>query len=78
MVAIGAVEFAVLALILKAVISMYKKCPKSIISYLIMAMCFAAVAILHINVLWAILASAVIGLVSQGIGRKKQEGAEQS
>ena len=72
------IRIAVLALILKAVISMYKKCPKSIISYLIMAMCFAAVAILHINVLWAILASAVIGLVSQGIGRKKQGGEAQS
>lgn len=72
------IRIAVLALILKAVISMYKKCPKSIISYLIMAMCFVVVTIFHINVLWAILASAVIGLVSQGIGRKKQEGAEQS
>lgn len=72
------IRIAVLALILKAVISMYKKCPKSIISYLIMAMCFVVVTIFHINVLWAILASAVIGLVSQGIGRKKQGGAEQS
>lgn len=72
------IRIAVLALILKAVISMYKKCPKSIISYLIMAMCFVVVTIFHINVLWAILASAVIGLVSQGIGRKKQKGAEQS
>ncbi|MBQ0011816.1 MAG: chromate transporter [Clostridiales bacterium] len=72
------IRIAVLALILKAVISMYKKCPKSIISYLIMAMCFVVVTIFHINVLWAILASAVIGLVSQGIGRKKQGGEAQS
>lgn len=59
------IRIAVVALIIKALVSLYKKCPKTVISYGIMILCFVAVAVLHISALWAILASALIGLLSQ-------------
>lgn len=66
------IRIAVLALILKAVITMFSKCPKTVIGYLLMIMCFVAVTIFHINVLWAIGASALIGFLSQEFGRKNK------
>lgn len=64
-----AVEFAfngiragVLALIIKALISMAKKCPKNTISYIIVALSFILTAIFDINVFFVIIGSGVIGL----------------
>lgn len=67
------IRIAVLALILQAGLSLFKKCPKSIIGYVIMVLCFLAVTVFKINVLWAIIASALIGWISQEIsGRSKK------
>ncbi len=67
------IRIAVLALILKAALSLFKKCPKSIIGYIIIALCFLAVTFFKINVLWAIIGSALIGWISQEIrGRSKK------
>ena len=68
---IQAVQFAfngiragVLALILKALWNMYKKAPKGVIPYCIMAGAFVLTAILDINVLYVIIACALTGLIS--------------
>lgn len=68
---IRAVQFAfqgiragVLALICKALLSMYRQCPKHPVSYGIAAAAFFAAAFLHINVLWVIIGCATAGLLS--------------
>lgn len=65
------IRAGVLALIIKAVISMFKKAPKHIIAYIIMAVSFALVVLFSFNVLVIILSSAVIGIVSSYIARKQ-------
>ena len=54
------IRAGVLALIVNALISVYKQCPKKIISYIIMLGAFVAVAFLGVNVL---LVCAVVGLI---------------
>ena len=58
------IRIAVLALILKALWSMYKQCPKNIVSYFLMATAFVLTAFLDVNVLAVIIGCAVFGLVS--------------
>ncbi|MBQ7038176.1 MAG: chromate transporter [Clostridia bacterium] len=76
--AITAVQYAfngiragVLALILKALINMYKKCPKGAVSYIVMAASFVAVAVFDVNVLIVIIGCAVFGLVTSLIAEKR-------
>ena len=56
------VRAGVLALVVKAMISMYQKCEKSILAYGVMLGVFVAVAILDMNVLLVLIASAIMGL----------------
>lgn len=65
------IRAGVLALIIKAVVSMFKKAPKHIIAYVIMAASFLLVAIFSANVLVIILCSAVVGIVASYIARKR-------
>lgn len=65
------IRAGVLALIIKAVVSMFKKAPKHIIAYIIMALSFILVALFSTNVLIIILSSAVIGIVASYIARKR-------
>lgn len=65
------IRAGVLALIIKAVISMYKKAPKHILSYIIMSLSFLLVVFFSTNVLVIILSSAVIGIVASIIERKR-------
>ncbi len=65
------IRAGVLALILKAVFGMYKKCPKGLVSYIVMASAFVLVAILDINVLYVIIACAIFGLVSSLILQRR-------
>ena len=67
---IQAVQFAfrgiragVLALIVKALISMYKQCPKHLFTYILMGAAFVAAAFLPINAIYIIIGCGVIGLV---------------
>ena len=67
---IAAVQFAfngiragVLALVFKALISMYKKCPKDLVSYIVMAFAFLAAVFVDISVIYVLIACAAIGLV---------------
>lgn len=60
--AFNGIRAGVLALIVRALYSMYKQCPKNLISYVIAALSFIAAAIIGINVLFVILGCAIIGL----------------
>ena len=72
------IRAGVLALIVNALISVYKQCPKKIISYIIMLGAFVAVAFLGINVLLVIAVCAVVGLIyylaAMRMVRKEDEG----
>ena len=67
------IRAGVLALILKAFWTMYKKTPKNLISYIISALAFVMAAILKLNVLYCIIICAVIGLASSLIARRRME-----
>ena len=58
------IRAGVLALIIKALYSMYQKCPKGLVSYLIMGGAFFCVALLDVNVLFVLLACALTGLLT--------------
>lgn len=64
------IRAGVLALLIKALISMYKKAPKNIVAYVIMAASFAAVAFFSANVIIVIISAAVIGIAATLIARK--------
>ena len=69
------IRAGVLALLIKAVVSMFKKAPKNIVAYFIMAASFAAAAFFSANVIIVILSAAVIGLAAAlipGKAGKKQ------
>ncbi len=57
------IRAGVLALILKAVIKMYKQCPKGVFYYIIMLLSFSAVAFFDVPVIYCIIACALVGLV---------------
>ena len=57
------IRAGVLALVLKALINMYKKCKKNVMAYIVMALAFIGAAILNIHVLIIIVSCAIIGLV---------------
>ncbi len=57
------IRAGVLSLLINAVISMGKKCPKNLFSYILVALSFAAVAIFDVNVLFVIIACAVSGVI---------------
>ncbi len=68
---IKAVQFAfrgiragVLALIIKALISMYKQCPKYAYTYVLMGAAFIFAAFVNINAIYIILACGILGLVA--------------
>jgi len=64
------IRAGVLALLIKAVISMFKKSPKNIVAYIIMAASMAAVAFFSANVLIVLASAAVIGLCATLIAEK--------
>lgn len=73
-----AVQFAfrgiragVLALIIKALYSMYKQCPKNAYGYVIMALAFVLTAFLKVNVLIVLLGAAILGLVCSLIADRR-------
>lgn len=72
--AFSGVRAGVLALIIKAIISMYKQSPKGILSYCIMAGAFVAAAMLKVNVLLVIVCCAVVGLIASLAAKRKVRG----
>ena len=76
--ALTAVQFAfngiragVLALIVKALINMYKKCPKGAVSYIVMGGAFAVATFVDISVLYVIIGCAAFGLVTSLIAQRR-------
>ena len=67
------IRAAVLALILKALFLMYKKCPKNPISYTIIAISFILAAVLKLNLLIVILISAALGLVMSTAAERRSK-----
>lgn len=61
------IRAGVIALILKALISMYKQCRKNIIFYIVAAGAFISTAIFNINALFVIIGCAIFGLVSSSV-----------
>lgn len=57
------IRAGVLALVVKAFITMYKKCPKGIFSYIIAAAAFLVAVLSDINLIYVIIGCAVSGLV---------------
>lgn len=69
--AFAGIRAGVLALILKAMWSMYKQCKKSVFAYAIMAFAFIAVAVFDLSLLIVIIACAVAGLVYSTIKARR-------
>ena len=61
--AFNGIRAGVVALIIKALWTMYKKCPKNICSYIVIAAAFVATAFLNLPILAVIIGCAVFGLV---------------
>lgn len=64
------IRAGVLALLIKAIVSMFKKSPKNIIAYIIMAGSLIAVAFFSTNVMIVLGSAAVIGLAATLIAKK--------
>ena len=69
------IRAGVLALLVKALMMMFKKSKKGTIPYIIMVFSFAAVALFDVNVLYVIIACAAIGLISSFAMHRKEERA---
>ncbi len=74
--AFNGIRAGVLALVIKAFYSMYKKCPKGAFSYVLMVGAFAAslfidILGLDISIIYIIVTCAVIGLIHSIIERKR-------
>lgn len=62
--AFGGIRAGVLALLIKALISMYRQAPKSLFAYIIMALTFILTTVFNINLIYIIIGCAITGVVS--------------
>ena len=62
--AFAGIRAGVLALIIKALWGMYKKCPKSLVSYIVMGASFVLAAFVNVSVLPLLIGCAVFGLIT--------------
>ncbi len=68
------IRAGVLSLLINALISMAKKCPKNIFSYVVAALSFLIVIIFDVNVLFVIIGCAVTGVAFTLIAKNGGEG----
>lgn len=61
--AFNGIRAGVIALVFKALISMYKKCPKDLVSYIVAAFAFLAAVFIDISVIYVLIVCAGIGLI---------------
>ena len=66
------IRAGVLALILKALWSMFQKSPRGVVSYAVMALAFVLMAVLKADVIVVIALCAVLGLVSSLLAERRQ------
>ena len=71
--AFNGIRAGVLALLFKALWSMYQKAPKGWAAYVVMAGAFVATAFLKVNVLYVIIGCAVFGLVTSLLAKRRVE-----
>lgn len=71
--AFNGIRAGVLALLFKALFTMYKKSPKGWVSYVVMAVAFVLTAILKVNVFIVILICAVFGLTTALMAERRAE-----
>ena len=71
--AFNGIRAGVLALLFKALWSMYQKSPKGWASYVVMAAAFVLTAFLKVNVLLVIVACGVFGLVTALMAERRQK-----
>lgn len=67
------IRAGVLALILKSLWTMAKKCPKKVLAYAIVAAAFLISALLDLNVLFVIIGAAAVGIVSSLILERREQ-----
>ncbi len=70
------IRAGVLALVVKALISMYKQCPKNPVAYVIAGLAFAVTLLTDISILYVIIGCAVLGLVTSMVMKKKEAEAK--
>jgi len=70
--AFAGIRAGVLALIIKAFISMYKKSPKGAVSWAIMALSFVCVVFFDIHVIAVLIGCAIVGLIA-GLAEGKEK-----
>lgn len=67
------IRAGVLALLIKALVTMYKKCPKGLFSYILMAISFIVVAVFDISVLYVIIFCALAGIFNSIILKREAD-----
>lgn len=67
------IRAGVLALLIKALWGMYKKTPKNIVSYIVIALSFIAVAFIDAPVLLVIIGCALFGLISSIVISRREK-----
>ncbi len=73
--AFAGIRAGVLALIIKAFVSMYKQCPKGVLSYLIAGAAFLLSTFTNMNVILIIIGAGLVGLVTFLLTSDKEEQA---
>ena len=71
--AFNGIRAGVLALIIKALVSMYKKAPKGLFSYILMGASFILAAFTDINVIFVIIGCGLAGLFNSLILKRRAE-----
>lgn len=69
--AFNGVRAGILALIVKALISLYRQCPKTLFSHLIAALAFVFVALFQVNVIAVLVGCALTGLAASLAAERK-------
>ncbi len=69
------IRAGVLALVIKALVNMYKKMPKNALSYILAAFAFAFAVLTNINVIFIIIACGIAGLLHGVVVARKGEQA---
>ena len=67
------IRAGVLALLVKALINMAKKCRRHIVSYLIVLVAFVAVAVLNLSVILVLVACALVGLLEAILEKRREK-----
>ncbi len=67
------IRAGVLALILKAMLMMFKKAKKGVVPYIIMLISFVCAAIFKINIIFIIIGAAIVGLTASLLEWRKQK-----